>query len=1054
MPDPLAGAGLQPPTSTSTPDSSEWLPGAPEVATAAKRVGDPENPLDDLWQNVKGLGEGVGHVVKGYYDLATDPKARDEWQKGWSYLANNRGMPGAVGGHLWNGLKNETTSHYTDPEGNFDLGYSFWHHPASMLLDLSVVKDAAAGGAKVYGKMAGGASRAILTAEQAAKLGPLTTADKMIQWGEKLDKIPLDPLTLAAKGVGATPVGKWLKEELGFGPNGEHKFYDPRLANEQAMVNAELSQKQKLLLEAKLGEGSGDRVLNALDRGSQADYAALKPEELDFVNRYKATQGIGKVAGQTLELPEREKMLKERGYIPEDTSAILAKQAAVREWGEGGLTEDRLGEAVAKVKSGEWNPTYRFLAHEKGHEYSMLDNLMADARGERLPGGGQGVGAQLRERTGMGTYEKDPLVATFKQMGMEAQMDRRIRMKDALLDLAQKRGELKVIRNEAALPQGWKIMPTEAWEREMVASKRAAGLALSQEMRGLDKAGAARAAYEQLLKDPRTLEAIKSNKLLAAPNWLANYMRFRLAIPGPLARTYDNAARYWKSWATILRPSYWINVAGGNGFLAALHGVSPMDAARFWRNRKFLPPELQAIQQLPKPGAGIYQRAVSGGRNLDSIIHTYVDKGPAFAHGVEPLRRQAQALSDVGHKFDISKEVLADADKWHQMVAQGPQKLSQMVRDHVVAREQLARYAPEVAGKAEEFAKADAQAEKFLRKGRVGEDFYQAAMKRESLQTELQGLQEQHMRTLERDGIFQKNMPEAQQIADWAEKAVGPANDLQGAYLRLHPLERTWLSRAIPFYPWVKAMSALAFRLPFMYPKQTFMWNRFSETMNDLMSHEEHTPPWLRGALHVGMTSDGAHVFVKPFWDPFRSAEPIKWGGLTLPGIAGGFLRHPLLKVLFDGNGGTDSFTMKPWSMDETMTRSSNGEVYKLDPKTGYFERSIAQPSIWKRLWGLFPESQMIDQLFLPHVQTDKGWVGHPDPIKDAGGNPMFPTPFYQRATRALLPVMYRTEDQKMMEERKQNRLYKDFVKEIRHMPPDEQTTAMQALEDAFRVRK
>src|SRR5579862_7582361 len=209
MPDPLANAGLQPPTSTTTPDTSGWPTGQAQVQDAAKRVGDPENPLDDLWQNVKGLGEGVGHVVQGYYNLATDPKARDEWQKGMHEFLTKPSMTRAVGGHLWNGLKEETASHYTDPEGNFDLGYSLWHHPASMAMDLAVLKDAASGGAKMYGQMAGGTSRALLSAEKAAQLGKMSTADKMIQWGEQLDKVPVDPFTLTAKAVGATPPAKW-----------------------------------------------------------------------------------------------------------------------------------------------------------------------------------------------------------------------------------------------------------------------------------------------------------------------------------------------------------------------------------------------------------------------------------------------------------------------------------------------------------------------------------------------------------------------------------------------------------------------------------------------------------------------------------------------------------------------------------------------------------------------------------------------------------------------------------------------------------------------------
>ena len=595
-------------------------------------------------------------------------------------------------------------------------------------------------------------------------------------------------------------------------------------------------------------------------------------------------------------------------------------------------------------------------------------------------------------------------------------------------------------------------------------------------MKGLDKTTAAREAMGKFLSDPRTMAPLKEGSLIAVPNYLANWMRFRMGVPSPLARTYDNVFRYWKSAATVLRPNYWANVMGGRGVLAALHGVNPMDIAAYIKNRHLLPPEARAIMQTswaPK-GASIFQKSTTNLKNFDAMVNVHMARGPGYMHEIESVRREVQAsaaaLKKTGHDFFVAADTLADRNKFAELTGLAPDQLSKHIQERVMLREQLASRSTQVAEKQQEWNQVNRELEAIksdlrsktsrgpmydvdLLEPHERTHFNDLSDKAISLQSDIQGLKEQLYKHADREGMLGQKIPELQRLADWADHAIEPINQLDGSYLRMHPLERTWISRAIPFYPWAKAMAKLVFQLPFAYPKQTFMWNRYAAVMNDLTSHDEKVPEWLQGAVAVGHTQDGATIYVRPFWNPFAGEKPVKIGGITTPGIVGNVLqRHPLLKVAHDLLGGVDTFTMKPWSTDETMTRMDTGEVYKMDPKTGEWIRTMAQPSIWRRLWGLFPESQMVDALFLPHVQSDKGWVGSPDNLT-IRGEPI-KVPFLQRLTHTLLPVSFQTEEQKGMAEVKQNKIYKQYVKEIKHMDPEEQKTAMRVLEDAMKVRK
>lgn len=1057
---------------------------APALSTPEpeRRVGDPANPVEDFAGLAKGIWTGVSDVAQGYADLFQDPAKLKEWHKGWDDLRTGK-YHKEIGGQLWKGLKEDIASHWTDPEGNVDLGYTLWHHPASALMDLAIVKDLAAGTAKTGAKLAGGASRLGMTAAEVAKLGPLTKADKFLKIGENIGKIPLDPFQLAGKAAGATPVGKWIKEELGFGPR------TPDISRLSAEVSAEVEKehfmKAKLLMDAKWGEGTGERLFNALGRGNAADFAALTPQDERLMQAYWGTQGLPSnlPSEATAGLPKRESYLKARAILGEDTDKVLALQAGLTEWGPDAwkvpeaMQKDRMAYAVEKIKSGEWSPTYYHLATEQDHEYSLLENFMKDIRGETHgPGRQSGGTGFLEHRTGQGKYinAQDPLGTMLRQVQMEAKFDKKVRFFDRVLHRLQEWGDIRIIPADVDPPKGFAIVPHEVWKKYMLVERRAGGLAYAEAMKGADTTTAARNAYGQLSLDPKMMADIADpKKVIAVPKYVANYLKFKLALPGPLARGYDKYIGYWKGLATVLRPTFWFNEAGGNGFLAALHGVGPEDAIRYWKNRKLLPPELSTIPQLASPivGSGRYQKVVSTLRGWDNMLNQHMKAGPGFAHSSELIRREVQqtyrTLAKAGQNFFLAADVLDDPEKFYQLMAQSPEKLSGAVQHHVALREQIASRAQEIVRLGNEAVEARQVYNDLWHNANkngpvlwnqiptgVQAQISAASGKAVDLENAVAGLKEDYMKRAIQEGAVRASLPELQRIADWSEKAIEATNRLGGGFSRMHPLERQWMTRAVPFYAWTKSMTKLTFMLPFIYPKTTFMWNRWSAMMQDFTSREQQMPEYLQGALHVGVTSDGCDVYVKPIWNAFSGQQPGRLGTLTMPGIAADVLKqHPVFKVLHDLSGGIDSFTMKPWSLNEKMTRTDTGEVYELDLKTGMWRRSIAQPTMWRRLWALFPLSQMIDSAFLSHVQTDKGMTGDPHPVQ-RGGEAAYPVPAYQRFLKTVAPVFFQDQEMKDAGEVKQSKLYKKYIADIRRMPEDEQDVAMQVLDDAFSSRR
>lgn len=305
-------------------------------------------------------------------------------------------------------------------------------------------------------------------------------------------------------------------------------------------------------------------------------------------------------------------------------------------------------------------------------------------------------------------------------------------------------------------------------------------------------------------------------------------------------------------------------------------------------------------------------------------------------------------------------------------------------------------------------------------------------------------------------GRIKQTIPELEQVAKWADDAIEAGNRLAGNYSRLHPIERRFFRKLVPFWPYMKTMTKFVFMLPVLYPKKVFFWNHWARMVIDMAQDEEYTPERLRSSFPVAHTADGSTVFLKLSsfipWAGVRTAEVGTIPILAPFDLAGS---NPWIKAGYELSGGIPKWSMRPLSPGEDMTRMDNGEVWKLRPN-GTVKKTIAQSSPWRSLWYLFPPSQLVESLFMNSVQTDRGWLLNPDPILYPNGEPMFPRDLLERASSFLGPTISKkyVPEEIRKEQAVEARTVRNFIGDIRRAPPEKREAMQETLRDWIEQRQ
>lgn len=297
-------------------------------------------------------------------------------------------------------------------------------------------------------------------------------------------------------------------------------------------------------------------------------------------------------------------------------------------------------------------------------------------------------------------------------------------------------------------------------------------------------------------------------------------------------------------------------------------------------------------------------------------------------------------------------------------------------------------------------------------------------------------------------GQLSKRLPELERAAAVADKAIDTANRFYGSYNSLLPFERQVLRRIIPFYTFTKAMTKLAFQFPFLYPKRTFVITNLTRAWNDLM-HDENAfmPSWSKNYIPIAGTEEGGVVMMRVgSFTPMANVRMTGFAGHEMPSIMDIATQHPFIRVMFEMKGGIPDWTKRPLSPGDRAVRLDNGEVVEFSGKG--FKTVIAQPSVWKSIFGMFPQSQLIHSLMSQYAQTDRGWLFNPDPIRTPYGKARYPKELSDILLSYTLAPTTTVEPAALQ---RRERVYaglvaREFQREIRTASPERRTDLIHAL--------
>ncbi len=280
------------------------------------------------------------------------------------------------------------------------------------------------------------------------------------------------------------------------------------------------------------------------------------------------------------------------------------------------------------------------------------------------------------------------------------------------------------------------------------------------------------------------------------------------------------------------------------------------------------------------------------------------------------------------------------------------------------------------------------------------------------------------------------------------EKAVTEMERFLGNYGRQHPITRTWIRRAIPFWTFAKTMNQLLFTMPFVAPKKAFLWNHFAKMMID-GANDDRLPPRFRNHIPIGGTKDGQIVFMRVGgFNPFEAASMTEMGGNAIPKLIDP-ASNPFVKALIETRGGYDTFTEKPF-VQPTDFVSLDGTVWRYSPKTNVLEPVIPQKPLLSSLLGQIPHVKVIQEM-LDGFEGTRGIANNTR--RDPEGNYLYDRSPMWAASRSLgFPITVSDPERvKMQHSMILRGIQKRFGSAMRRVDPDTRAKLQHILESLGR---
>ncbi len=857
---------------------------------------------------------------------------------------------------------------------------------------VTAVSDALA----VWGLTAKSAGLAGRMAGGVVRAKPLTLADKVVTMAKTIEELPS---TLARKGIDKGVLkasgGKW------------------DLAKRREFLHLKAEEMAQVPLKIKADMENVGKAIEALDDGEAALFHKWRVQgapAADVAANPKVGQALESWRGLVTEFQEH---LKKRGLLNDAQIAhVLEKKFAAEVFSK--IDDATLAEARAAITKAEVKPVYGpSLFDKKGWTIDDYVDEILDAQ-KKNKGGAVGF---LEEYKGKEGSIMDPRKYIPKHIATFRHVEGKLRFRDRLLQTPELTGA----------PKGTKPMEGAAPPGDI--SKR---------------------YYEDQLRWEQASEKFTDPTIKRLLQLEANHPQ------GPLRsflRVYDRILDLFRKSATVMNPRWYLGNAVGDAVLGTLAGSEWRQAQKL-AARGSLPPQVAA-----KIGPSGDVSGAGGFLEKASEIGNSADQ--ATKAGVV-TKHVAQKLKETGVSAEASFETLEN-------VLKSTQQFSDVQVEMQLLQEQIARGSDKVRrvnAVIDNYAKkhddaitrarnAGRKGDKALMEQIHAEDIQPLRQKIENLQAFKDAMVRDVADDLAKQGVLEAKIPGLREQNAIVREAVERANAFLGDYLALDGFEQGVMRRLIPFYAWSKAMTMLAFRLPFLAPVKGFLWNRYSQAMWSMVGDPE-LPEWMHGSVPLFARENGDQVWLKlSSYSPFSGLRVSKVGGVPVPAAMNLAESSPLFSVMFKTHGGKTVFdkgTM-PYA-GEDLIFMGDGTAFQWNGKGGV-EKTISQAPLISSLAHSFPIVQYMEELVLPFKINKYGWHGLPTPTYNADGSYRYPREWWERlAGAAGVNLQARSREsiirsKKMMEKQFLDNAKRAFAK----ASPEERVAIRETIRDYMNQR-
>ena len=934
-----------------------------------------ENIIDDAFSTIKGIGEGIVMAVpragKAAIDIWND---RDYWGK----LAENPQFLTKELKNTGNNVVDAITAPYR--EHGADVLY---HRPVGTLLDLVTVISLGGGSIAKMGKIAGNTKLEAIG--RAIAESPSKVANKLL----------IDP-AFKAVGIDRAKRSKFLSEIKG-----------TEKGRASVMAQADMEAVGKKI--QALNDEEAKLFHKVRTQGASAAEMAKAPKVAEAIEGYRS-----------LVRDVWQKELKARHLLDDERiEGALVKKYASEAFGdtskENVLRAKAAIDEIRKAKGVE--PVYGPAIFERKGGYTA-DDILVEPQVQKV-----GKVGFLEEFKGAQGAITDPRVYIPKAIKGFRDVEGQLRMVERAL---QQPGWFKTAGAGGA-KMGEAIPSHGIFSKYFEDNARVKAQFLRELV---EETGSFESAMKVLKGDAGTRARMKAASTIVADPTIRRLLAgefYRQGGPlGAFLRIYDKILGMFKSSATILNPKWYTGNIVGDAVLGQMAGVTIGDmkfAKKLFDSHGFMwnPKNASMPPQLMAKGAIAAEQSGFISRKLEKMGEFTAEIDNAFRAGILTKTVRDKLMATGTNFYELENSL--------KSILQAPLNISNMEVQLQLLMEEGVRKVPRAAWMEGLIEKRTKELEKALRyvegkkpipqdpiygtvargtKNKVSEAKVKETLKRiddirdeiAAVESQKQAIAADYADDMIRAGRLDQAMPGMREQAAIAHQGINRANAFLGDYLALGPIEQGIFRRVVPFYVWGKAMTMLAFRLPFIAPGATFAWHKYAAAMAT-MHNDEELPQWLAGYIPVMATKEGNQVWAKmTSLSPFGGLRRSRFADIPIPAVANALTQNPFINLVYKFGGGKDEFDSTSLPYGEPMVKISTGDVYEFKDD-GTLEKTIPQVPLIKGVVNMWPVVQMIDQV-ISRYDVRKGPELKPD------GTYKYPREFWDTLVSMVGPRIMR----------------------------------------------